>query len=317
MKAPKTIDFNNEELEVLGGHRVRGEQYWVVGKYGRPPRQSERVLLELSKKRFKERVIHRFDDDKLSWERIERIERFQGTKMPFPDIKAIQRQSGEILTVRDHISGRSLRWHLKMGKEISAFQAIRLYNQLVSQICFLFRKTGILHGDLAPENLIVSSSQTSLVLIDFGSSFLFSKASCPDIGDGARNVYRAPENLAGLPPSRQSEQFAAASIFYEMLTLKTPYYVAEKKDVVKFGRALPKASNQPKADKRLPPLLWSLIDEHFSKALALEPKKRFLTIGDWQKSAQEMQEKSMRPELLELDRNGESIFRNFTNWLRR
>ena len=63
-----------------------------------------------------------------------------------------------------------------------------------------------------------------------GSSFPFSESANPDAGDGFREIYQAPENLLGKSPSRRSEQFSAASIFYEMLTRKTPFNLAGKRE---------------------------------------------------------------------------------------
>ena len=311
----KTIRFKEEDLPVLGEHRIRGEKYLVVGTLSKPPRETQRVLHLKSKRRQHEKVVHRLTDDPQNWKLVERIERFQGTRMPFPKIENICRKSGEILVVREYIEGRSLRWHLRMKKEISAFQAIRLYCQLVGQICFLHRKTGIIHGDLAPENIILSPAGASLSLIDFGSSFRFAESGAPDSGDGFREIYQAPENLAGQAPSRISEQFSAAAIFYEMLTRKTPFNVAAKREWGTRPTSLAPASQQMESDKRLPKALWNLIDRHLSQALSLDSTKRFQTLDKWQDSARDLQTKSNHPELLELELKNQSLWKRFQSWL--
>lgn len=316
MPVPETIRFKGEELPVLGGHRIRGEQYWVVGTLSRPPRESQRVLQRMGPRRHDEKVIHRLADEPESWKLIKRIKFFNGTRMPFPKIDNLCRKSGEILVVRDFIEGRSLRWHLRLKKEISAFQAIRLYCQLVGQICFLHRKIGIVHGDLAPENIIVSPAGTSVSLIDFGSSFPFAESAAPNIGDGFREIYQAPETLAGKSPSRISEQFSAAAIFYEMLTHKTPFNVAAKREWISRPPSLTPASKQPGADKRLPKALWNLIDRHLSTALSLDLTKRFQTLDKWQDSAKDLRTKSEHPELLELELKNQSLWQRFRCWLK-
>ena len=317
LKDRETIRFNGKDLPVLGRHRIRGEQYLVVDKLGRPPRQSEKVLRVQRRQRPEEKVIHRLVDNPESWELIERVKRFQGTRMPFPKIDKLCQKSGEILVARDFIEGRSLRWHLRMKKEISAFQAIRLYQQLVCQICFLHRKVGIVHGDLSPENIIVSPAGTSVSLIDFGSSFSFSESANPDAGDGFREIYQAPENLLGKAPSRRSEQFSAASIFYEMLTGKTPFNLAAKREFKTRPSKLLPASEQPDSDKRLPQALWHLIDKHLSRTLALESSQRFQTLGDWQNSAEDLLTKAKHPELLELELRNQSVWRRINSWFKR
>lgn len=316
MPSPKTIRFNGEDLPVLGGHRIRGEQYWVVGTHSRSPRESLRVLQQLGRNRHKEKVIHRFVDEKESWKLIERIKLFQGTRMPFPKIDSLCRKSGEILVVREFIEGKSLRWHLRLKKEISAFQAIRLYCQLVGQICFLHRKIGIVHGDLAPENIIVSPSGTSVSLIDFGSSFPFIESANPEPGDGFREAYQAPETLGGQSPSRISEQFSVASIFYEMLTRKTPFNVAAKHEWDTRPTPLMPASKQPVSEKPFPKALWRLVDQHLSIALSLDSSKRFQSLNEWQNFAEDLRTKSKHPELLELELRNRSLWQRFNSWIR-
>lgn len=236
--------------------------------------------------------------------------------MPFPKIEGMSRKSGGILVARDFVEGKSLRWHLKLKKEISAFQAIWLYHQLVGQICFLHRKTGIAHGDLCPENMVVSSNGKAISLIDFGSCFSFSDSADPDIGDGFREIYQAPETLAGRAPCRITEQFSAASIFYEMLTRRTPYHVVEKQDLDAKTK-LTAASERPASKTFFPAALWELVDAHLATALSLDPGHRFQTIDDWQNSVKDMRIKSEHPELLQLERSNQSWAQTINAWVGR
>ena len=251
----EVIRFNNEELEVLEKCTIRGETYFTVGKFSGGLRETDRVLKGLGK-RYKEKVLHRLADSPESWKLINRIEKSEGSRMPFPRIEAVEKQAGEILVVRDFVIGKSLSWHLLQKKEISVFLAIRIYQQLVGQICFLHRKTGVIHGDLAPQNIIISPKSKSVTLIDFGSSFPFSESANPDLGDGSRETYQAPENLAGEPASRLSEQFSAASIFYELLTGVTPFNIAAKREYPARVSALTPASKKPRSKQTVPPALW-------------------------------------------------------------
>ena len=314
MQIPKVIRFNGEDLEVLAGHQIRGEKYFTVGKFSRPPRQTDRVLKKLSKNRHREMVLHRLVDDPEGWKLISRVEEFDDSRMPFPQIKGIARHQGEILVVRNFVDGKSLRWHLRKKKEISVYQAIRIYHQLVGQTCFLHRKLGIVHGDLAPENIIVSERGASAALIDFGSSFSFSESANPHTGDGSRETYQAPENLAGQPASRMSEQFSIAAIFYEILTRDTPFNVAAKRDFKIRPPSLRPASENPASDQKLPPALWKLIDSHLAVALSLDSSGRFPTLKKWQESVDDLKIKSKHPELLQLANKKPSVIERLLEW---
>ena len=168
---PRTVRFNRQTFKVLGDRRIRGEDYLVVGHYGNGERSREHVLQVLGKHRHKEKVIHCLKNSKDNWRRINHLDRIQGSHLPFAGITSIGKSGNELFVVMEHIRGKSLRHNLRMEKRLTAYQAIRLYSQLVRQLCNLYRTTGIIHGDIAPENLIVSPQGTRLVLIDFGSSF--------------------------------------------------------------------------------------------------------------------------------------------------
>jgi len=317
LQSPEVIRFKNVKLEVLEKCTIRQESYFTVGKFSGGPRETDRVLKRLGKKRYEEKVLHRLADSPESWRLINRIKKFEGSRMPFPRIEAVARQAGEILVVRDFVIGKSLNWHLLQKREISAYLAIQIYQQLVGQICFLHRKTGIIHGDLAPQNIIISPKGSSVTLIDFGSSFPFSESANPDLGDGFRETYQAPENLAGEPASRLSEQFSAASIFYELLTGVTPFNTAAKREHPARVSALTPACKKPRSKQTVPPTLWHLIDEHLSTALSLDRSGRFPTLGKWQNSANDLKAKAEHPELLRLVGKNQSIVERLLEWFSR
>ena len=288
----------------------------MVGLHSSGLHPSLRVLRRKDGERgWREKVIHRISDEDDNWRRVKLIKRFECTRMPFPKIGDIKRTSGEILVVRNFVEGKSLRWHLRLKKEISVFQAIRLYSQLVGQICFLHRKMGIVHGDLSPENMIVSPTGKAISLIDFGSCFAFSDSAKPNAGDGFRELYQAPETLVGTAPSRLTEQFSAASIFYEMLTRKTPFHVVEKRES-EIQKELTPASKQPASEKPFPTAIWALVDRHLETALSLKPAGRFQTIDDWQDSAKDLRIKSEHPELLQLELNNRSVMQKLNAWIK-
>ena len=97
-----------------------------------------------------------------------------------------------------------------------------------------------------------------------------------------------------------SEQFSAASIFYELLTGVTPFNIAAKREYPARVSALTPASKKPRSKQTVPPALWHLIDEHLSTALSLDRSGRFPTLGKWQNSASDLKAKAEHPELLGL-----------------
>ena len=80
----------------------------------------------------------------------------------------------------------------KYGKNIGLnLKAVRIYAQQILLSLSLLKKTGILHADIKPDNILVSESRNTLKLADLGSA--------SDVRDNeitpylVSRFYRAPE----------------------------------------------------------------------------------------------------------------------------
>ncbi|MEM7785874.1 MAG: protein kinase [Planctomycetota bacterium] len=266
---------------VLDRRRIRSETYWVIEKYGGRSRPKERVLHDLGANNFQERVIHELENDGGIHRRLQNLARLTGTHLPFARILTTARINEKLLVVTEHVPGKSLNWYQRTNKRISHFQAIRLHHQLVWQICNLNKLTGILHGDISPNNLIVSPNGTRLMLIDFGSSFSQSDRMSADDGEGHKDLYAAPEILLGERPSISSEQFSVASVFYEMLTDKLPFTLADKKSFRELDTKIPPPSVAYLEKSSMPDSIWQAVDKFLKTSLSLNPDCRFSTQKEW------------------------------------
>lgn len=289
----KTIRYRGQTYQLREQRKIRGERYWVIGKYGRGTRVRERVLHDMGGGEYQDKVIHRLEFTNKRWQVLNRVQR---TSLPFARISTVARDHSGLLVVMDNIEGKSLRWHLASQKQLTPFQAIRLNSQLVGQICNLIRQTGTQHSDIAPDNLIVASNSSRLVLIDFGSSFQFAETNTADPGDGIHPLYQAPEIFAGSPADRLSEQFSTAMVFYEMLTRKIAFTEESRKnwpgEQTEFQ---PPGSLQQPGPNQLPSSVWKFVDEYLMAALAFNPECRFATLKKWQAAARHLERLADNP----------------------
>lgn len=93
--------------------------------------------------------------------------------------------------------------------------------QLVAGVCFLHR-SGIVHGDLKPTNILVTPAGR-VVILDFG---LLRRLQTP-FGPGPREVagtrgFMAPEQLRGEPASEATDWYAVGVILFQCLTGRLP-----------------------------------------------------------------------------------------------
>ena len=150
------------------------------------------------------------------------------------------------------------------------------------------RRANVVHGDVSPANLIVTSGTKNLVLVDFGSAWPVEQSATKEIGDGITLPYAAPERIARhASEDFRADVFSLSVVAYELLTLEIPFDGAGGQAgipafVANFAPSFvaPSTLISPQA-ARLPARAMELLDEHFRIGLALHPDGRFATRREW------------------------------------
>jgi len=157
-----------------------------------------------------------------------------------------------------YIDGENLQQRLKK-RPVSIDEAIEISKYLLKASQFL-TKFNLLHGDIKPENIMVSFRHDKPVykLIDFGSiveSFaIVNKAGTPS--------YLAPERFYGDAICEQTEIYAIGVTLYECLSKKFPFGEIEPFQTPSFSKP-PK--NPQALNKNIPDWLESVILRSISK----------------------------------------------------
>lgn len=134
---------------------------------------------------------------------------------------------------------------------------------------------GILHGDLRPQNVIISP-EGAVKVTDFGMARVWSASHESAASSLARAVhYQAPELASGAPPSVSSDLYALGVILFEMLTGSLPY-VGETPLLTAM-----KHQNEPIPSPRsLNPGVPRSLEGIVLKALQKRPDDRYRTTAD-------------------------------------
>jgi serine/threonine-protein kinase len=135
---------------------------------------------------------------------------------------------GELWLVMEYIEGETLRHRLKQPISTDEFFAI------ATQCCEGLQaahEKGIIHGDIKPENIMLTSNRRVKIL-DFGVARRAFRANPEEVtrsmetmtASGGTPAYMAPEVLLQKPDDGRSDIFSLGLVFYEMLGGEQPFH---------------------------------------------------------------------------------------------
>ncbi|XP_037939613.1 serine/threonine-protein kinase PRP4 homolog [Teleopsis dalmanni] len=121
----------------------------------------------------------------------------------------------------------------KYGKNVGLhIKAVRSYTQQLFLALKLLKKTGILHADIKPDNILVNENNLILKLCDFGSA---STINDNDITPYlVSRFYRAPEIILGIPYDYGIDMWSAGCTIYELYTGKILFSGKSNNQMLKY-----------------------------------------------------------------------------------
>jgi serine/threonine-protein kinase len=221
---------------------------------------------------------------------IEILKRLSRRSDSLPSILDYQVRRDETIVVLAWVCGPTLGHYCQemlAGRKprISAVLAFRRARGLAHGLRSLHTANQIIHGDIKPDNIVLSTDSGRWSLIDYGSAWQVQDTRHRISGDGVSPSYSAPElqDRAGHVDWR-ADQFSLSVILYELLTLKIPYGGLGGK----AGRSELSATKIPglippselKSDK-LPTIVWQGIDRIVTRGLSLHRELRYPTPEAW------------------------------------
>uniref|UniRef100_A0A182PTG5 Serine/threonine-protein kinase PRP4 homolog n=1 Tax=Anopheles epiroticus TaxID=199890 RepID=A0A182PTG5_9DIPT len=121
----------------------------------------------------------------------------------------------------------------KYGKNVGLhIKAVRSYTQQLLLALKLLKKTGILHADIKPDNILVNENNLVLKLCDFGSaSSITDNEITPYL---VSRFYRAPEIILGLTYDYGIDMWSAGCSIYELYTGKILFSGQSNNQMLKY-----------------------------------------------------------------------------------
>ncbi len=288
----KSIRFRGRDEVVLETFRVRGRTYFALEKLS--GRGAFRVFDPHAAPGGDYRALYRLPAAETSRQTTEILRRLAGpnANRNFPQLIECTRSGADLFVVLSWVWGTNLRDYLGAVREQktprpSVTEVVRLVRGLAHGIGHYHRRTNIIHGDISPANIVITSGTTQLVLIDFGSAWPVEQTAVKQPGDGVTQPYAAPERLTELVSQDfRSDIFSLSVVAYELLTLELPF------DGLGGQAGLPhviqhaEESYRPPSEllpnlHRLPRQAVEQLNHCLTTGLALHPDGRFGTRTDW------------------------------------
>jgi len=159
------------------------------------------------------------------------------------------------------------------GTRLPLVRTLAWFAQLLDALAYA-HEAGVIHRDIKPANLLIAP-RGECKIADFGIAQL-DTGRLTQIGMMIGTpAYMSPEQYTGAPIDARSDLFSAGVVLYEMLTGKCPFSGSSAAVMQQVLNGMP-----PAPSSETPGLPTSL-DAMVRKALAKEPKARYLSAQSW------------------------------------
>ncbi len=129
------------------------------------------------------------------------------------------------IMVMEYMPGQTLHSHIRKRKAQGGYAADE-FRKISTEICAgltAIHAQGLVHGDLKPGNVIISSDKA--IILDFGFAQERARTYARKSNatqDGGTPNYMSPERLKGAGPSPEDDVYALSLTLWEMWTCKVP-----------------------------------------------------------------------------------------------
>ncbi len=267
---------------------IKGRRYTIVEELGF--RHRPRVLVFDCGSRCR-RLLMRLPHDAATDQHLKVLRRLP-RRDAVPQIIDSQIQGDQCLVVLSWTEGIDLGKYfqsVKRGAVIapSAYESVRLVRGLVHGLLQLHQHAQLIHGDLKPENLILTRKPSYWAMIDYGSAWPVERTAFRDQGDGSSLLYTAPEMLADRQTGDfRSDQFSVSVILYQLLTGVVPFNgLGGQAGLKRFRRHFDGEPIPPIQISTvmgcLPKPLARELDRVVLRGLQVDPEARYPTTSAW------------------------------------
>lgn len=125
--------------------------------------------------------------------------------------------------VMEFVDGQNLKEIIKNEGTLDEYTALDITKQIAMALSAAHKK-GIIHRDIKPHNILISSEGRVVKVADFGIAKAVSNSTMTNIGSIIGSVhYFSPEQAKGKFVSNNADLYSLGIVLYEMLVGKVPF----------------------------------------------------------------------------------------------
>ncbi len=133
-------------------------------------------------------------------------------------------QEGKVhYIVMEYVDGQNLKEIIKNEGVLDEYTALDITKQ-IAQALSAAHKKGVIHRDIKPHNILISSEERQVKVADFGIAKAVSNSTITNIGSIIGSVhYFSPEQAKGQPVANNADLYSLGIVLYEMLIGRVPF----------------------------------------------------------------------------------------------
>ena len=209
----------------------------------------------------------------------------QASALNHPNIASIYdviEEEGEIFLIMEYVEGTPLRASMQARTALSSEKFFNVAAQSLEGLGAAHEK-GIVHGDIKPENLMLTR-EGRIKVLDFGVARRFSLGSANDAtltvatlstSISGTPAYMAPEVLMQKPYDGRADLFSMGLVCYEMLGGRQPFETDSM-----AGTLASVLHTEPPPIEELNPKVSPSVSAVLQTMLAKEPEQRYASARD-------------------------------------
>lgn len=125
--------------------------------------------------------------------------------------------------VMEYVDGQNLKEIIKSEGTLDEYTALDITKQIARALGAAHKK-GVIHRDIKPHNILISSEGRNVKVADFGIAKAATNSTMTNIGSIIGSVhYFSPEQAKGKSVKKNADLYSLGIVLYEMLLGKVPF----------------------------------------------------------------------------------------------